>query len=79
MKRVKKRKCQNAKKCKFEKNGVGEEGAEKEHCNGEYTLPFHSQPVSRGESLLNSSILDEILSEKKRVGQNMFVIAFSTF
>lgn len=41
--------------------------SERENCDAEYPLSLHIQPVSCGESILNSLILDEILSEKKRV------------
>jgi hypothetical protein len=51
--------------------------SERENCDVEYPLSLHIQPVSCGESILNSLILDEILSEKKRV--ILFNISHSLF
>jgi hypothetical protein len=40
---------------------------ESENCDDECPVSFQIQPISCGESVLNSSLLDEVLSEKKRV------------
>lgn len=70
VKKTKRRKYQSSKqlkKCKNERCGTEEtDGTEKDQGD-DHVVSFHMQPVSRGESFLNSSILDEILSEKKRV------------
>ncbi|PNF34266.1 hypothetical protein B7P43_G16894 [Cryptotermes secundus] len=41
--------------------------SKRENCNDECPVSQHIQPITCGESVLNSSILDEVLSEKKRV------------
>ena len=67
IKKTKRRKYQNSKqmkKCKTEKNGTEEKRTEKDHGD-EHVVSLYMQPVSRGESFLNNSNLDEILSEKK--------------
>jgi len=77
LKKIKK-KSQNAKPLKNLVKGKPEKditqepessasASERENCDAEYPLSLHIQPVSCGESILNSLILDEILSEKKRV------------
>lgn len=78
LKKIKKKRSQNSKplknlvKGKREKDVTQEpesstSASERENCDVEYPLSLHIQPVSCGESILNSLILDEILSEKKRV------------
>jgi hypothetical protein len=41
--------------------------SERENCEDECPVSFQIQPITCGESVLNSSLLDEVLSEKKRV------------
>lgn len=41
--------------------------SKRENCNDECPVSLQIQPISCGESVLNSSILDEVLSEKKRI------------
>ena len=78
LKKIKKKRNQNSKplknlvKGKHEKDKPQEaesstDVSERENCDAECPLSLHIQPVSCGESILNSLILDEILSEKKRV------------
>ena len=78
LKKIKKKRSQNLKplknlvKGKHEKDITQEpesstSASERENCDVEYPLSLHIQPVSCGESFVNSLILDEILSEKKRV------------
>jgi hypothetical protein len=78
LKKIKKKRSQNSKplknlvKGKHGKDKTQEVGcstgvSERENCDAEYPLSLHIHPVSCGESILNSLILDEILSEKKRV------------
>lgn len=88
LKKIKKKRSQNSKplknlvKGKHEKDKTREPesstgASERENCDVEYPLSLHIQPVSCGESILNSLILDEILSEKKRV--ILFNISHSLF
>jgi hypothetical protein len=78
LKKIKKKRSQNFKpfknlvKGKPEKDKIKEaesstDASERDNCDVECPVSLHIQPVSCGESVLNSSILDEILSEKKRV------------
>jgi hypothetical protein len=41
--------------------------SKRENCIDECPVSLQIQPITCGESVLNSSILDEVLSEKKRV------------
>lgn len=41
--------------------------SKRENSNDECPVSLQIQPITCGESVLNSSILDEVLSEKKRV------------
>jgi hypothetical protein len=77
LKKIKKKRSQSLKplknlvKGKHEKNVTQEpessaSASEREYCDVEYPLSLHIQPVSCGESILNSLILDEILSKKKK-------------
>ena len=88
LKKIKKKRSQNSKplknlvKGKPEKDKTQEaesssNASEREICDVEYPMSVHIQPVSCGESVLNSSILDEILSEKKRV--ILFTISHSSY
>jgi hypothetical protein len=88
LKKIKKKRSQNSKslkklvKGKLEKDKTQEaessiNASERENCDVEYPVSLHIQPVSCGESVLNSSILDVILSEKKRV--ILFTISHSLF
>lgn len=76
LKKIKKNRSQNSKplknlvKGKPEKDIIQEpesstSASERENCDAEYPLSLHIQPVSCGESIFNSLILDEILSEKR--------------
>jgi hypothetical protein len=78
LKKIKRKKSQNSRpikkwlKGKTDRDKVehGESSTyapERENCDDEHPVSLHIQPISHGESVLNSSILDEILSEKKRV------------
>jgi hypothetical protein len=78
LKKIKKRKSQNSKpikkwfKEKTDKDKTEEtesltDAPERENYDDEHPVSLHIQSLSRAESVLNSSILDEILSEKKRV------------
>lgn len=87
LKKIKKKRSQNSKplkdlvKGKHEKDKTQAEcstsASERQNCDVEYPLSLHIHPVSCGESILNSLILDEILSEKKRV--ILFNISCSVF
>ncbi|KDR21956.1 hypothetical protein L798_02845 [Zootermopsis nevadensis] len=75
-KKIKRKKSQNSRqikkwlKGKTDKAEHGESStyaSERENCDDEHPVLCHIHPMSHGESVLNSSILDEILSEKKRI------------
>jgi hypothetical protein len=76
--KIKKKKNQNSKPVKkwfkgktdtdiieYQESSAGV--SQRENYNDECPVSLHIQPISCEESVLNSSILDEILSEKKRV------------
>jgi hypothetical protein len=78
LKKMKKKKKQNSKparkwfkgrtdidKLKHQKSSAVV--SERENYDDECPVSFQIQPISCGESVLNSSILEEVLSEKKRV------------
>jgi hypothetical protein len=78
MKKIKKKKSKNLKPVrkwfrgrtdadKLEHQESSAAVSERENCDDECPISFQNQPISWGESVLNSSILDEVLSEKKRV------------
>jgi hypothetical protein len=78
LKKIKRKKSQNSRPIKkWLKGKTGRDRAEcgessthaseREKYGDEHPVLLHIQPISHGESVLNSSILDEILSEKKRV------------
>jgi hypothetical protein len=78
LRKIKKKKNQNTKPVKrwfrgradadkIERQDTSTGVSERENCNDEYPVSLQIQPVTCGESVLNSSILDEVLSEKKRV------------
>ncbi|KAJ4431851.1 hypothetical protein ANN_20457 [Periplaneta americana] len=77
LKKIKRRKYQNSKqfrkwlkgnsdKDKLDHGGSSTNSPEKDVVDEDHPVSLHIQPISCGESFLNSSILDEILSEKKR-------------
>lgn len=83
-KKAKKKKSQNSKPVKkwfrgridtekIEHKDSSAGVSKRENCNDECPVSLHIQPLSCGESVLNSSILDEVLSEKKRVIQHYFM------
>jgi hypothetical protein len=55
----------NANKIEHQESSTGV--SKRENCNDECPVSLQIQPITCGESVLNSSILDEVLSEKKRV------------
>lgn len=78
LKKIKKKKCHNSKqfrkwlkgnsdKYKTDHGESSTNSPERDNCDEDHPLALHIQPISCGESFLNSSILDEILSEKKRI------------
>jgi hypothetical protein len=78
LKKIKRKKNQSSRPIKkLLKGKTGKDDAEhgessthalqRENSDDEHPVSLHIQPISHGESVLSSSILDEVLSEKKRV------------
>jgi hypothetical protein len=78
LKKIKRKKNQSSRSIKkMLKGKTGKDEAERgessthalqrENSDDEHPVSLHIQPISHGESVLSSSILDEVLSEKKRV------------